>query len=110
VSNSYFEERILLMRDGVERGESMLRVAQTAGIFNPLELQMIAVGEETGDIEGMLNQVADLYTEEVDFEVGRMSESIEPILLAFTGVLVLILMLGVFLPMWDLGSVAIKKR
>lgn len=110
VSNAYFEERILLMRDGVERGESMLRVAQTSAIFNPLELQMIAVGEETGDIEGMLNQVADLYTEEVEYEVGRMSETIEPILLAFMGVLVLILMLGVFMPMWDLGNVAMKKR
>jgi len=110
VSNAYFEERILLMRDGVERGESMLRVAQNAAIFNPLELQMIAVGEETGDIEAMLNQVADLYREEVEYEVGRISESIEPILLAFMGVLVLILMLGVFLPMWDLGRVATQKH
>jgi MSHA biogenesis protein MshG len=110
VSNAYFEERILLMRDGVERGESMLRVAQTAAIFNQLELQMIAVGEETGDIEGMLNQVADLYTEEVEFEVGRMSQTIEPILLACMGALVLLLMLGVFLPMWDLGTVAMKKH
>ena len=66
---------------------------------------MISVGEQTGDIESMLNQVADMYQEEVDYEVGRLSESIEPILLGFMGVLVLVLMLGIFLPMWQMGQV-----
>ena len=50
VNNAYFEERILSMRDGVERGESLLRTARTAGIFTPLELQMMSVGEDTGDV------------------------------------------------------------
>jgi len=109
VDNAFFEERILLMRDGVERGESMLRVAQSAGIFTPIELQMISVGEETGDIDGMLNQVADMYQEEVEYEVGRLSETIEPLLLAFMGVLILLMMLGIFVPMWDLGTVAFQK-
>lgn len=110
VDNAFFEERILLMREGVERGESMLRVAQTAGIFTPLELQMISVGEDTGDIDGMLDQLADMYQEEVEYEVSRLSETIEPILLAFMGVLVLILMLGIFLPMWQLGQIATAKH
>jgi len=109
VDNAFFEERILQMRDAVERGESILRVAQTSSIFNALELQMIAVGEETGDIEGMLNEVADLYTEEVEYEVSQLSQSIEPILLGFMGALVLLLMLGIFMPMWDLGKVAMHK-
>ena len=110
VDNAFFEERILLMRNGVERGESLLRVAQTAGIFSPQELQMISVGEQTGDIESMLNQVADMYQEEVDYEVGRLSESIEPILLGFMGVLVLVLMLGIFLPMWQMGQVMMHPK
>ena len=97
------------MRDGVERGESMLRVAQSAGIFTPIELQMISVGEDTGDIDGMLNQVADMYQEEVEYEVGRLSETIEPLLLAFMGLLILLMMLGIFVPMWDLGTVAFQK-
>ncbi len=109
VDNAFFEERILLMRDGVERGESMLRVAQSAGIFTPIELQMISVGEDTGDIDGMLNQVADMYQEEVEYEVGRLSETIEPLLLAFMGLLILLMMLGIFVPMWDLGTVAFQK-
>jgi MSHA biogenesis protein MshG len=104
VENVYYEERILQMRDGVERGESMLRVTQSAGIFTPLEVTMIAVGEETGLIDDMLEQVAKMYQEEVEFEVERLSESLEPILLAAMAVLVLILLLGIFLPMWDLGQ------
>lgn len=106
VDNAYYEARILSMRDGVERGESILLVAQSAGIFTPLELQMLAVGEETGDIDGMLTQVAEMYQEEVEYEVERLGASIEPILLTFIGALVLIMMLGVFLPMWQLGSTA----
>jgi MSHA biogenesis protein MshG len=106
VDNGFYEDRILSMRSGVERGESMLRVSQSAGIFTPIELQMIAVGEETGDIDGMLNQVADMYQEEVEYEVDRLSESIEPILLAVMGVLVGILLLGIFMPMWDMTKLA----
>jgi len=109
VENAYYEERILLMRSGVERGESMLSVAQAAGIFSPLELQMISVGEDTGDIDGMLAQVADIYQEEVEYDIGRLSESMEPILMTFMGVLVLILLLGIFMPMWQLGA-AVKGK
>jgi MSHA biogenesis protein MshG len=110
VENAFYEQRILQMRDGVERGESMLRVAQSAGIFTPLELQMIGVGEETGEIDEMLEQIAKMYQDEVEYEVERLSESLEPILLAGLAVLVLILLLGIFLPLWDLGQVALHKK
>jgi MSHA biogenesis protein MshG len=110
VENAFYEQRILQMRDGVERGESMLRVAQSAGIFTPLELQMIGVGEETGEIDEMLEQIAKMYQDEVEYEVSRLSESLEPILLAGMAVLVLILLLGIFLPLWDLGQVALHKK
>jgi MSHA biogenesis protein MshG len=109
VDNAFFEQRILQMREGVERGESLLRVAQSSGIFTPLELQMISVGEDTGEMDAMLEQVADMYQEEVNYEVGRLSETIEPLLLAAMGVLVLILLLGIFLPMWDLTQMAHHK-
>src|SRR5258706_5826218 len=110
VENVYYEQRILQMRDGVERGESMLRVTQSAGIFTPLEVTMIAVGDETGLIDDMLEQVAKMYQEEVEFEVERLSESLEPILLAAMAVLVLILLLGIFLPMWDLGQAMLHPK
>jgi MSHA biogenesis protein MshG len=110
VENSFFEQRILQMRDGVERGESMLRVSQSAGIFTPLELQMIAVGEETGEIDELLEQVAKMHQSDVEYEVDRLSESLEPILIAGAAVVVLVLLLGIFLPLWDLGQVALRKK
>jgi len=109
VENAFYEQRILQMREGVERGESMLRVAQSAGIFTPLELQMISVGEETGEIDDMLEQVATMYQEELEYEVERLSETLEPILIAGAAVLVLIMLLGVFLPLWDLGQIARQR-
>lgn len=106
VDNAFYEKRIHQMRDGITRGETMLRIAQSAGIFKPMELQMIAVGEATGEMEKMMGQVAEMYQEEVQYEVGRLGSSIEPILLAVMGGLVLVLMLGIFLPLWDLGQIA----
>jgi MSHA biogenesis protein MshG len=97
------------MRAGVERGESILRTAIAAGVFSPIVLQMIAVGEETGDLDGLMFEVADMYQREVEYEVKTLSSQIEPILIVFLGILVLILALGVFLPMWDLGRAAMHK-
>lgn len=106
VDNAWYEQRILAMRDGVTRGESLLRIAQDSGIFQAMELQMIAVGEATGELEAMMAEVARLYQEELQYEVGRLGDAIEPILLAVMGALVLVLMLGIFLPLWDLGQLA----
>lgn len=109
VDNKYIESRIEQMRDGVERGESILRTAATTGVFTPVVLQMIAVGEETGELDSLMGEVADMYEREVDYELKTLSAQIEPILILMLGVLVLILALGVFLPIWDLGSVVLKK-
>ena len=106
VDNAYLEARILQMRDGIERGESILRTAVAAGVFNPVVLQMVAVGEETGEIDALMSEIADMYEREVSIEVEGLTAKLEPILLVFMGILVLILALGVFLPMWDLATVA----
>ncbi|OGS93488.1 MAG: MSHA biogenesis protein MshG [Gallionellales bacterium GWA2_59_43] len=109
VDNAYMRSRVEEMRAGVERGESILRTAMATGVFNPVVLQMIAVGEETGDLDGLMFEVADMYQREVEYEVKTLSSQIEPILIVFLGILVLILALGVFLPMWDLGKAAMHK-
>ncbi len=106
VDNAFFERRIHGMREGITRGETMLRIAQAADIFKPMELQMISVGEATGEMEKMMEQVAQMYQEELQYEVSRLGDAIEPILLAVMGGLVLVLMLGIFLPLWDLGQLA----
>jgi len=109
VDNEFMRSRIEQMRDGVERGESILRTAVAAEVFNPVVLQMIAVGEESGDMDGMMLEVAQMYEREVKYEVANLSAKIEPILIVALGILVLILALGVFLPMWDLGKAAMHR-
>lgn len=109
VENTYIAQQIRDMRSGVERGESVLRVAIASGVFTPIVLQMIAVGEETGALDDLMQEIAEMYEREVDYELKTLSSQIEPILIVGLGILVLILALGVFLPIWDLGQVAMKK-
>ena len=109
VDNDYIAQRIEQMRDGVERGETILRTAMTAGVFTPVVLQMIAVGEETGAIDELMEEIAGLYDQDVEYQVKNLSAQIEPILIVAIGAMVLILALGVFLPIWDLGQVALHK-
>ena len=109
VDNSFLAKRIHAMRQGVERGDAILRTAVSAGVFTPVVLQMIAVGEETGELDDLLGEVAEMYEREVDYEIKNLSASIEPIITIALGILVLILALGVFLPIWDLGKVMLKK-
>ncbi len=109
VDNSFIARRIEQMRDGVERGESIARTAAATGVFTPVVLQMIAVGEETGELDDLMFEVAELYEREVDYELKTLASQIEPILIVFLGVLVLMLALAVFLPIWDLGKVVLKK-
>ncbi len=109
VDNSYIAARIEGMRDTVERGESVLRAAIASGFFTPVVLQMVAVGEESGALDDMMEEVGQMYQREVEYELKTLGQQIEPILIVCLGVLVLILALGIFLPMWDLGKVAIKR-
>ena len=102
--NEYLTERVLALRDGVERGEGLYRTAQTIDLFTPLALQMIAIGEETGALGEMLGEVAEFYEREVDYELENLSAAIEPILIVGVGAMVLVLALGVFLPMWDMAA------
>ena len=102
--NDYMAERVMRLRDAVERGDPLSRAAATVGMFPPLVLQMMAVGEETGDLSELLDEVADFYEREVDYTLKNLSAMIEPIMVIAVGVAVLILALGVFLPMWNMIS------
>jgi len=108
--NAYLAMRIEQMRDGVERGESILRTSVAANVFTPIVLQMIAVGEETGSLDDLMDEIALMYEREVDYELKTLSSQIEPILIVFLGVMVLVLALGIFLPIWDLGKAALGSK
>jgi MSHA biogenesis protein MshG len=103
--NAYVAKHIRGMREGIQRGESLLRTASSSGMFTPLVLQMIQVGEETGQVDEMLVEVAMFYEQEVDYDLKNLASYIEPILIAAIAGLVMILALGIFLPMWDMMNV-----
>lgn len=109
VDNAYIGLRIEQMRDGIERGESISRCAAATGVFTPVVLQMINVGEETGELDNLLFEIAGMYERETDYNIKGLSAAIEPILLTIVGVLVLLLALGVFLPLWNMGQAAMGR-
>ena len=109
VDNAHIARRIEAMRSGVERGESVLRTASNSGVFTPVVLQMIMVGEESGALDEMMEEIADMFQRDVEYELKTLSAQIEPILIILLGCLVLLLALGVFLPIWDLGTAALRK-
>ena len=106
VDNLFVGHHVADMRNGIERGDSLTRTAASTDMFTPLIIQMLSVGEETGNVDDMLEEVADFYDREVDYDVKNLTSAIEPILIVFIGAMVLVLALGVFLPMWDLASAA----
>jgi MSHA biogenesis protein MshG len=109
VDNAYIGSRIEQMRDGIERGESISRCATATGVFTPVVLQMINVGEETGELDSLLFEIADMYERDTDYAIKGLSAAIEPLLLVVIAGLVLLLALGVFLPLWNLGQAAMGK-
>jgi MSHA biogenesis protein MshG len=106
VDNDYVGAKILDIRTGIERGDTLTRTASNTQLITPLVLQMLAVGEETGAVDELLEEVADFYEREVDYDLKKLSSAIEPIMIVVIGVMVLILAMGIFLPMWELAAVA----
>jgi len=110
VDNEHVARKIEAMRENVERGESVLRAATATSVFTPLVLQMVAVGEETGALDDLMSEIADMYQREVEYDLKNLAAQIEPILVIALGGMVLVLALGVFLPIWDLGQAALSRK
>ncbi|NVJ51315.1 MAG: type II secretion system F family protein [Gammaproteobacteria bacterium] len=108
VDNKYVGGHIQDMRNAVERGESLTAAANRTKMFSSLVMQMLQVGEDTGQVDTMLEEAADFYEREVDYDVKKLGDYIEPIMIIIVGAMVLLLALGLFLPMWDLAAKAIK--
>ena len=104
VDNTYMQDKITAMRQSIESGESLLRSSVASSLFTPLVLQMVAVGEETGRVDELLTEVGDYYEREVDYDLATLTARIEPLLLVVVAVMVLVLALGIFTPMWDMAS------
>lgn len=106
VDNAFIGKAVEDMRNGIERGDTLTRTAAASKMFTPLVLQMMAVGEETGAVDDLLEQVSDFYDREVDYDLKSLTSKLEPILIVIIAGMVLVLALGVFLPTWDLINVA----
>ena len=104
VDNVYVGEKLQAMRQGVEHGQALTKTAKETELFSPLVMQMLAVGEETGQIDELLLEVAQYYEEEGERKLESLSSAIEPILITFIGIMVLTLALGVFLPLWNMAG------
>jgi MSHA biogenesis protein MshG len=107
--NRYLSQRIMGMLSGLKNGESLVQTAIKTEIFSPIVIQMLNAAQESGDLNSMLLEVAHYYEMDVDYDLKRVGDLLEPILIAIVAVLVLILALGVFLPMWDLSDIAMQK-
>jgi MSHA biogenesis protein MshG len=103
--NIYMENRLLNMKNSIEHGESMTIAAKNSKLFNSLVLQMILIGEESGELDRLLDEVSYFYEQELDYDIKQLSSLIEPILISIMAGMVLILALGIFLPMWELSRV-----
>ncbi|MEN0035819.1 MAG: type II secretion system F family protein [Cellvibrio sp.] len=105
IDNPYLGDKIRAIRAGIERGEGLYQTHSVSGMFTPLVLQMIAVGEESGQIDTLLAEVAMFYESEVEYDVKQLSDRIEPIMIVIMAAFVTVLALGIFLPMWDMYSI-----
>ncbi len=107
--NHYFRQKVNAIRARIETGEPLSQAMTHCQLFSPILIQMVSVGEKTGDLEGALKHIAQFYTKEVDYGLKSVAEKMEPILILIISGMVLMLALGVFLPMWDISTVALQS-
>ncbi len=106
VNNLYARQEIMNMQEAIQHGNSILQAAYQCKLFTPIELQMLGVAEETGELGAMLNEIAYYYQREVDFDLKRLTDLIEPILLIAISIMVLLMALAVYLPIWNMVKLA----
>jgi type IV pilus assembly protein PilC len=102
--NAIVEDAIMVVRRGVESGLTVAQPLKETGVFPPMVVQMIGVGEQTGALDAMLSKVADFYEEEVDQAVANLLTMMEPIMILFLGISVGGIIIAMYLPLFDLIS------
>jgi type IV pilus assembly protein PilC len=102
--NAIVEDAIQSTRKSIERGETISAPLKQTGVFPPMVVQMIGVGEATGALDQMLSKIADFYEEEVDAAVAGMLTLLEPVMIAFLGVVVGGIVIAMYLPIFGLIS------
>ena len=102
--NAIIEDAIMAVRKGVESGLTVAQPLKESGVFPPMVVQMIGVGEQTGALDAMLGKIADFYEEEVDQAVANLLTLMEPVMILFLGTTVGGIVIAMYLPLFDLIS------
>ncbi|MCU0241949.1 MAG: type II secretion system F family protein [Vicinamibacteria bacterium] len=102
--NAIVEDAIMTVRKGVEQGLTVAQPLKESGVFPPMVVQMIGVGEQTGALDAMLSKIADFYEDEVDMAVANLLTLMEPILILFLGTTVGGIVIAMYMPMFDMIS------
>ncbi len=103
--NIVYHDAVIRIRDEVATGKQLQVAMRDTALFPPLVVQMVAIGEEAGNLDGMLSKVADFYEEEVDNDVDAMSSLLEPLIMVILGVLVGGLVIAMYMPIFKMGTV-----
>jgi type IV pilus assembly protein PilC len=103
--NKVIEIAVNKVRNNIREGENIAEPLAKSGVFPPMVIRMIGVGEQTGELEKMLTKIADFYEEQVDAAVSGLTSMIEPLIIAFLGVVVGGIVIAMFLPIFKLTQV-----
>lgn len=105
MSNRYLGEQLEVVRQRVQEGQSFAAAMLARNAFPDVAVKMVEVGESTGALQEMLNSLADFYDEEIETEVGRFITLVEPILLVIMGIVIAVVVLALYMPLFELSSV-----
>jgi len=103
--NKVIEKAVTDVRSSIKEGETISGPLQKSGVFPPMVVRMVAVGEQTGELDTMLSKIADFYDEQVDTAIKGLTSMIEPLVIAFLGVVVGTIVVCMFLPIFKLSTI-----
>jgi type IV pilus assembly protein PilC len=105
MSNRFLASELDLVRQRVQEGHGFAASLAARGVFPDVAVKMVEVGESTGALQEMLNSLAEFYDEEIETEVGRFITLVEPVILVFMGIVIAIVVLALYMPLFELSSV-----
>ncbi|MCJ7646076.1 type II secretion system F family protein [bacterium] len=106
--NRVIEKAVLAAKESIREGERISEPLKASGTFPPMVIQMISVGEETGNLDAMLGKIAEFYEQEVDAAVSGLTSMIEPVVVVFMGVIIGAIAVSMYMPMFQLGALVGK--
>lgn len=110
IDNLPLQEKLLTVRQTVEKGGTLHNGLAETGLFENMIIQMISAGESSGQLDAMMQKVMEYYKMKFDAIIDGLSEAIEPIMLLMIACMVVLLALGIFLPMWEMGNAVQGRR